>query len=477
MKTDDLKNALHDIYSQHGADVFFSKKVKVHLDKIAPDFPPRLAELVHEVCVGEAGRYLKTKLEINKLKTKEERKNEISSRLYFAAKSLVNKGIRQDVADAVVFVFADMMGWGVARDEDDDDLIDLIMDMSEENEEERKREEEIRRMVKEKLAEEKRIAEEIRREAERIAEEKRLADEERIKEEKIKQMVEERLAEERRIAEEKQKENERVAEAAKKEEERLAEIKRKEDEEKRKEEEIQRIVEERLAEERRKEVERVAEVKRITEMELINEIKYIPKINSIMEFGGINWIVLDVKDDKALLLSEKIIEERAYHEEMERAYLKIMGVKITWAECDLRKYLNGTYYDSFGNEKTRISEELNNNPDNPWYRTSGGKNTRDKIFLLNLEEICGLTGITYFGDSGANLKTQGNQILLFNDKNSDKKIAYNAAGAASWWWLRSPGAHSACAADVRADGSVDLGGIRSPGSGGVRPALWLNMQS
>ena len=40
-------------------------------------------------------------------------------------------------------------------------------------------------------------------------------------------------------------------------------------------------------------------------------------IGDIIQFGGHDWRVLDVRDGKALLLSDKIIEKRPYHDEYE----------------------------------------------------------------------------------------------------------------------------------------------------------------
>jgi hypothetical protein len=49
---------------------------------------------------------------------------------------------------------------------------------------------------------------------------------------------------------------------------------------------------------------------------------------------------------------------------------------------------------------------------------------------------------------------------------------------AHWWWLRSPGDGPDFAAYVDNDGTVDLNGhLVDNSSGGIRPALWLNLES
>jgi hypothetical protein len=89
-----------------------------------------------------------------------------------------------------------------------------------------------------------------------------------------------------------------------------------------------------------------------------------------------------------------------------------------------------------------------NNPNG----TSGGISTIDHIFLLSIDEAQ-----TYFADNEA-------------------RIARDAAGTASWWWLRSPGGGSGLAARVDGDGTLSVSGFSvGNDSGGVRPALWLNL--
>jgi len=74
------------------------------------------------------------------------------------------------------------------------------------------------------------------------------------------------------------------------------------------------------------------------------------------------WRVLDIQKGAALIITEVTIEQRPYHD----AYKD-----ITWADCALRKYLNGEFYDKFNEaDQSRIIPVLNKNPDNQWYVNS-----------------------------------------------------------------------------------------------------------
>jgi hypothetical protein len=110
---------------------------------------------------------------------------------------------------------------------------------------------------------------------------------------------------------------------------------------------------------------------------------------NIVPFGGYTWRVLDLQEGKALLLCEKVIEQRAYNSSGGEA-----KKGNTWAECGLRDYLNSSFYNSLGQDKTQVAEMLVVNYDNLWYGTAGGEDTSDRIFLLSIEEAD-----RYFGDS------------------------------------------------------------------------------
>ena len=188
----------------------------------------------------------------------------------------------------------------------------------------------------------------------------------------------------------------------------------------------------------------------------------VPSIT--VSLGGNDWRVLDVQNGKALLLSDKIIKKRAYNAKFEEE-------DITWETCTLREYLNGEFYNKFDAAvKTLIAESRIENDDNQCYGTHGGNTTTDKIFLLSIEEV-----VKYFGDSGQ-LKNDPRDDI--HDQYNSARIAKDENGAASWWWLRSPGGYANSPAYVRDDGSVRVLGSRvRNGRGGVRPAFWLNLES
>jgi hypothetical protein len=198
------------------------------------------------------------------------------------------------------------------------------------------------------------------------------------------------------------------------------------------------------------------------------------EVGASISFGGRPWCVLDRQGDAALLVTEKIIEQRPYHD----AYKE-----ITWADCALRAYLNGAFYEGFSAaDRARIVPVVNSNLDNHWYGTKGGAATEDRVFLLSMEEVV----CRYFGDSSAKLNNPGKKQRYWferKDANNSKRTAWLEAGGIWWWWLRSPGRVGVKAVYVHGDGNIGIQGNNilkgnlADGrcTGGVRPALWLRL--
>ena len=187
----------------------------------------------------------------------------------------------------------------------------------------------------------------------------------------------------------------------------------------------------------------------------------------------IEWQVLDIQDGKAFIISKFGLDCQPYstHLELEN---------VTWETCSLRKWLNNNFFNnafSLEEQKFVQSTELEN-PDNSKYGTDGGNATKDKIFLLSIDE------------AGRYL-SESSEGVCVPTAFAKEQGAYFASNGNGWWWLRSPGAHQHNAARVAANGVVqengyvatDMGtkytdGYAYNGAGGmVRPALWIDLEA
>lgn len=93
----------------------------------------------------------------------------------------------------------------------------------------------------------------------------------------------------------------------------------------------------------------------------------------------IQWIVVDIQNDKSLLMSRYAIEFMQY------ADCNIYEKGVTWETSSLRKWLNSEFYEnSFTKqEKEYIISTTVETKGNPEYKTSGGTPRRtDYLFHL-----------------------------------------------------------------------------------------------
>lgn len=163
------------------------------------------------------------------------------------------------------------------------------------------------------------------------------------------------------------------------------------------------------------------------------------------------WIMLKLDEEKglALVVSKECIAKMPFN---------IEWAKITWAECTLRKWLNGEFYASLPvRMRERMVEAELENKDA--CTVPGGSDTIDRVFLLTVDD--------------------------YNAMPEELRAAkYNGAGC--WYWLRTPGYDSYNFANVNRCGGLD-GGFDANGkyvghgyhvdsdSGAVRPACWLDL--
>ena len=189
---------------------------------------------------------------------------------------------------------------------------------------------------------------------------------------------------------------------------------------------------------------------------IINGSKYHKTENDYFKYEPIKWRVLRYENSEAFLLSEAILDSQPYHSENE---------EIDWEKSSIRAWLNNEFINkAFSNEENKAINTVELiNKDNSKYGTQGGKNTSDKLFLLSLSEVD---------------ETEESKEYGFWDKKTRKCKNDNFSEETYFWWLRSPGNSSHDAAGVYYYGWVfGYGYDVQELTGGIRPALYLNLSS
>ena len=166
------------------------------------------------------------------------------------------------------------------------------------------------------------------------------------------------------------------------------------------------------------------------------------------------WRVLSVDGDKALVLSDKILEKKKYNE---------TATDVTWETCSLRSWLNGDFYNEAfsSSEKGAVLESTVSTPTNS-YGISGGNDTTDKVFVLSSEEA---KKIEY-------------GFTAIDDANRYRECDCTPISAVSNYWLRNIGYNSKKAQLLDKKGYIYTRGYPVDHSSvGVRPAMWIDIDS
>ena len=184
-------------------------------------------------------------------------------------------------------------------------------------------------------------------------------------------------------------------------------------------------------------------------------------IGDTVSLGEFDWLVLDIQDGKALVISEIVLSQRSWHYEQR---------PLTWELSDIRQYLNGPFFENTFSEEEKafILETKVVNNINPWFGSAGvGADTVDRVFLLSVEEV-----VQYFGDSGMLSELAGQSygalstMAITDEYNYARVAAAIESDIVRWWWLRTPGRFlnpliDSSAAAVTGGGDIIVYGIYS----------------
>ena len=184
----------------------------------------------------------------------------------------------------------------------------------------------------------------------------------------------------------------------------------------------------------------------------------------------IEWIVLEVKDGKALVISRYGLDAKPYYLEL---------ADVTWEYCSLRNWLSSDFLNAAFSPEEQAAipvTEVDNSADqgfSEWY-SIGGNNTQDQVFLLSCTEANRYFGVTRKKNPGARVAPTA--YAAGRGALTNAKALTEDGAEAGYWWLRSPGYHQDSAAHVTNDGSFYYKLVNF-NSGVVRPAMWLDLES
>ena len=214
----------------------------------------------------------------------------------------------------------------------------------------------------------------------------------------------------------------------------------------------------------------------------------------------IEWYVLETKDGKAFLLSKYILDAGRYDSRF-NVWDDIAAIEkgeeywfhATWKDCELRTWLNETFYErafTDTEQESILLSKVKNDP-NMVYGITSGPDTEDKVYLLSEKEM-----IHYFGEfytiaskeneyiciEGA-YPEQTTQFSATTDFVKNTGIDTRARVKAPWtegnatYSLRTTGAFNSHNVYVFKDGFISQDGGFVDGFGGIRPCMWIDLTS
>ncbi len=174
----------------------------------------------------------------------------------------------------------------------------------------------------------------------------------------------------------------------------------------------------------------------------------------------IEWLVLDIQDGKALLVSKYALDSLRFNNERKDV--------ITWETCSLRKWLNTEFLqEAFSPTERRMIQNSFVKAENKLsYGDAAINDTYDRIFLLSSSEA-------------ENYLDWWNMYSRYTDFAFSRGLTYSdfygeSGFSTCIWWLRDNYYSLSTASCVDLSGNISAASVNEIGIA-VRPALWLNI--
>ena len=173
----------------------------------------------------------------------------------------------------------------------------------------------------------------------------------------------------------------------------------------------------------------------------------------------ITWKVLDIQDNRALLISVYGLSVSPYN----------YSFSSIWENCYLREWLNGYFFrNAFrANEMSAVLKTtIDNGPDqnSPYFSIGNGPETEDKVFLLSYAEA-----VKYF-------PTDDDRICMPSDRVASNGALVDQARGSCNWWLRTI-ANTTSACYISTSGSTDKYQYTTAQDIAVRPCIWVDLDA
>lgn len=185
----------------------------------------------------------------------------------------------------------------------------------------------------------------------------------------------------------------------------------------------------------------------------------------------IEWMVLDVNDGKALLITKDIMQFVKYH-----TYGSPKKSRFTWKDSNLRAWLNETFFQTAfsDTEKKNVVATAIYDDDNPVFGTKGGEYSVNRLYVLSASELN-----QYFRNNEDRMASRIPSAHAINpNTNQSDSAEEHPYLNTSYYWVRTPGMFDYSQCYVHYTGNILYDGqSKSNWIVGVRPAMWVDAGS
>lgn len=172
----------------------------------------------------------------------------------------------------------------------------------------------------------------------------------------------------------------------------------------------------------------------------------------------LEWIVLEVQEDKAWLMTKYCIDQVIFYPER---------VPMYWGKSDLRAWMNGEFFETtFTDEEKEIILTTTVKNDNPHGMKGAGADTEDKIYLLSKSEVL------HF------MPEMADRVAYPTEYAKTKGITLSEETGSCRWWTRTPGARKMDMCGMRLDGRISAYGMQDVDwpTNTMRPVMWVSIE-
>ena len=170
----------------------------------------------------------------------------------------------------------------------------------------------------------------------------------------------------------------------------------------------------------------------------------------------ISWIVMQVEDNKAMLLSEYCIDTVIFYPER---------VPMYWGKSDLRTWMNDDFIkEAFTPEEEASILTTTVKNENPHGMKGGGNDTLDRVYLLSKEEV-----LHFFPE-------MADRVAYPTELAKSKGCTVSDETGSCRWWTRTPGARNLDICGMRLDGRISAYGMQDVDwpTNTMRPVMWVS---